>query len=130
MAQTPESGQVQELRIGVEDADGRSLVRLEGELDLASLPALNAALNPLVATAHSIVIDVEKVTFIDSSGLRDLLAWRRRSHEENIDFTVTPGTPHVRRLFGVTGLLDRPQSLLRPGIVAKVLTAKSPQPVR
>ena len=103
------------MELRVETSDGRHVVHLDGELDVAALPPLNAALNRLVGNAQSIVIDVEKVTFIDSSGLRDLLAWRRRCNEDGIDFTVTPGTPPVRRLFEVTGLLDRLPGLGRRG---------------
>ncbi|HEX3510231.1 MAG TPA: STAS domain-containing protein [Solirubrobacteraceae bacterium] len=86
--------------------EGRYVVHLDGELDLAGAGRLDAQLEA-IADPVRIVIDVDKVSFIDSGGLATLLAWRRRCSDRRVDFTLTPGTPAVRKIFEVTGLLDR-----------------------
>lgn len=103
----------QALAIESEVADAGHVLRLAGELDLASVPHLQRALDRIRPDAEQIVIDVERVTFIDSSGLRALLVWRRQCEEDGVEFRLTPGTPDVRRLFEVTGLLDRLPTLRR-----------------
>ena len=58
------------------DEDGDSLaVRVAGELDIATAPALESALlHALDSGAASILVDLERVSFIDSMGLR-VLVW-------------------------------------------------------
>jgi len=91
----------------VENVAGTPVVYLAGELDLASVGLVTATLEKAVLGASKIVVNVQDVSFIDSSGLRELLVWRRRCADEGIGFTLSPGTPRVRRVFEVTGLLDR-----------------------
>ena len=49
----------------------------EGDIDLAGGPLLDAAINR-VENADRLIIDLAAVEFIDSSGLRSLLAASRR----------------------------------------------------
>jgi anti-sigma B factor antagonist len=63
-----------ELTISIDDDGTHPLVVVAGELDASTAPQLDEA---LVAAAHGeaaqIVVDVEGVTFCDSTGLRSLL---------------------------------------------------------
>ena len=49
------------------------VVRVAGELDLATAPALWAALERALIDAHQVVVDLSAVTFVDSTGLSVLL---------------------------------------------------------
>jgi anti-anti-sigma factor len=57
----------------------------------------------LEAGFAQLVIDLRRVTFVDSSGLRALIEARKAAAEREIDFSVAPGPPGVQRVFRVTG---------------------------
>jgi anti-anti-sigma factor len=78
-------------------SDGRPA--LGGELDLLSVPALEAALTQL---SGPVEIDMSGVTFFDSSALRTFLTARRRNSELRI---VNP-SKSVVKVLEVTGTLD------------------------
>ena len=48
-------------------------IELAGELDMATAPHLEAVLDRMFVIPDQIVVDVERLTFIDSSGLSLLL---------------------------------------------------------
>jgi anti-anti-sigma factor len=81
-----------------------------GELDLATVSELEAALRELRDSGSKrFVVDLRELTFMDSTGLRLILAWDTESREDGIDFQLVPGPPLVQRLFEITGVLDRLQ---------------------
>jgi anti-sigma B factor antagonist len=85
----------------------RSLVLIvEGEVDLATAPLLDDELARARATrAETIVIDLLRVSFMDSSGLHVLIK-HAGSREGPQRVQLTKGSPQVQRLFEVAGLLD------------------------
>jgi anti-anti-sigma factor len=89
----------------------RVLVRLEGEIDAAAVPALRAELEPLAHT-ESLVIDATGVGYIDSAAVALLHGLGRILEVRGEDLAVVapPGSP-VRRLLemsaeGAAELLD------------------------
>jgi anti-anti-sigma factor len=59
----------------VEDHDGVSVVRVSGEIDLVTAPALEQAIGAVVADSPSaLVIDLSAVEFLGSVGLKILAA--------------------------------------------------------
>ncbi|PYF98354.1 anti-sigma B factor antagonist [Georgenia satyanarayanai] len=59
-------------------ADAEVRLAVVGEIDLSTVPVLEAALSPLIAEgATRIALDLSGVTFCDVSGLNRLLATRR-----------------------------------------------------
>jgi anti-anti-sigma factor len=81
--------------------DGRWLVAVRGEIDLATVGVLEAELNELV---EPIVLDLRRCTFIDSTGLTLLL----RATRDGV--TIGEVSPEVVRTFQTAGLEDE----LRP----------------
>jgi anti-anti-sigma factor len=93
------------------EGDGHRLV-LSGELDLASADTLADAVSKLCSDgSKQIVLDIGKLEFIDSTGLRAILSSRVVCAESNCSPSVAPQadevSPQVRRLLQVTGLLER-----------------------
>jgi anti-anti-sigma factor len=82
-------------------------VTLRGELDLASVPALEERLVELEQSAPTrILVDLTGLTFIDSSGLRVLLLADGRAREQQRELVFTDSTATVRRVLEMTGALD------------------------
>jgi anti-anti-sigma factor len=94
--------EVDEIRIG-----HRVVLALSGELDLATAPALQASLDEAVESGGAdLWIDLSDVTFMDSTGLRALLATRRQLRVNSTSLAIICPEGPVRRVFTVAGLDD------------------------
>lgn len=81
------------------------LVRLSGELDLATADAIPAAAaTALEQGAERLVLDLEAVTFMDSQGLRALVEAQRALGHAGVGFELTGVPPVVLDLLDHTGL--------------------------
>jgi anti-sigma B factor antagonist len=79
-------------------------VRAFGDLDMATVPQLDAELKAQSASGERLlVIDLGGLDFLDSSGLRLLLSWDAYARRDGISVEVVPGPPAVQRVFDVTG---------------------------
>lgn len=83
----------------------RTVVRLEGELDAYSAPALATCLDDLVnGGVTAVVIDLGKVTFIDSTGLGVLVAGYNAAVERGGTVELVASDPRVVRVLEMTSL--------------------------
>jgi anti-anti-sigma factor len=75
---------------------------------MAGAQELEAAITRLcTAGALEIELDLRGLTFIDSQGLRAILAARETCVGHRAEYFLIPGDhPAQRRLFEVTGMLD------------------------
>ena len=95
----------QGLAVHESDVDGVRLVEAFGELDLASAPALCAALDAArIHRVRRVVVDLTGVAFCDSTGLRALLGASAeiRVGGGRLAVACLPGGA-VARLFDVVG---------------------------
>ena len=93
------------LEIETLEEDGTYVIRLRGELDLSSCDALDAALREAEDTPMKrILLDVDALRFIDSSGLQVILRAKRRSDSTGRRLRITRGTGHVADMFRLTAL--------------------------
>ncbi|MBA2506876.1 MAG: STAS domain-containing protein [Thermoleophilaceae bacterium] len=82
-------------------------VALIGELDLASTEALESELRDLEETGPSeLVLDLRRLKFLDSTGLRVLSGANKRAQEGGHAFRIVKGPEAVQRVFDITGLSD------------------------
>lgn len=97
----------QELTIHSYDQDGQVVLVLRGELDIASAPIFaHAIAEALEQSSPGVLLDIGAVEFVDSTGLRAILAARALCAERSRAFALTRPAPSVQRLFEVTGVLD------------------------
>ena len=76
-----------------------------GDLDIASAPTLTDAVDSAVgASAREVTIDLRRVDFLDSSGIRALVTAYRRSRRAGFSLSLLPGPPRVQRVIEATGL--------------------------
>jgi anti-anti-sigma factor len=87
--------------------DGAIQVALVGELDLASISALDEELDRTHAWGKRVILDLRKLQFVDSSGLHALLRVDRRLQETGGSLTIIRGPRPIERLFNLTGLDTR-----------------------
>ncbi len=85
---------------------GRHRLVLEGELDLAAAQELETAMVRVCGQgSRQVDLDLRGVTFMDSMGLRSLLAAKETCAKSGAEFAVVPN-PRLQRIFEVTGMLD------------------------
>ncbi|MGI8801090.1 MAG: STAS domain-containing protein [Solirubrobacteraceae bacterium] len=81
---------------------------LVGELDIATAPLLEAAVEQAEETdGLAILLDLTRVPFIDSSGLRALLRASSRSSNDGGRLRISNPSPQARRLFELSGAAER-----------------------
>jgi anti-sigma B factor antagonist len=84
--------------------DGIARLVLEGDLDLSTCSMLEEHLALLRHEGVSaIIVDLQGLTFMDSSGLRILLGASKAAKEGGYQFAVVGVGETARRLFEVTG---------------------------
>ena len=72
-------------RCDVEPARESVFVRPVGELDLSTVPVVDAQLSELVdAGFRRLVLDLRELRFLDSTGLRLLLSWDAKTRAEGV----------------------------------------------
>jgi anti-sigma B factor antagonist len=82
-------------------------ITVSGELDLATAPQLEAvfeALDP--APSERVLLDLEAVTFLDSSGIRALVRAKRRLDGIGAPLVVDGISPAARQVLEISGVLD------------------------
>jgi anti-sigma B factor antagonist len=99
-----------ELNIQAHRQQDRHTLELTGELDLASAPELEAMVAQACADgASEIVLDLSRMRFIDSSGLKAILSASSLCATNACELYLTPAPEPVHRLFELTRLIDRLQ---------------------
>jgi len=86
------------------------MVSVSGELDVATAPELEAALDGADAWASVVVVDLRQLEFMASAGLRVLLDVGKRVRDAGGRLVILRGPPAVDRLFALVD--DLPLELL------------------
>lgn len=101
-------GAREQLKIDSEERNDRVVISLDGELDMASAPLLQAALESAESTqSPALVLDLEHLQFMDSTGLRTILWARERWESRGHELALTIGSSQVQRLLTVSGVRDQ-----------------------
>ncbi len=96
------------LEIITEQGEGQARIALVGELDIASAPQFEEGLEKVEAGAPAVlVLDLRKVEFIDSTGLRAVISADERARSGGRRLVIIRGTTAVERVFSVTQLDQR-----------------------
>jgi anti-anti-sigma factor len=81
------------------------VIRLIGEINLRNSPDIREALLGLLAERpQQLIIDLERVHYMDSSGVGTLVELKRRSEQGGARFALAALQPRVRNLFQMTKL--------------------------
>ena len=77
-----------------------------GEFDSSALGPFEDAVTELIDTGRPILIDLSRLSFIDSSGLWAITLTQRICRKRGIGLLIKPGPARVQGVFEVTGLAD------------------------
>lgn len=114
------------LEVDVSAADFGVLVAIAGELDIATVPRVRAALSAhAVAGGDAVVVDLSEVTFMDSSGLSLFLTLERELRERGGRLAIACPDGAARLIFDVTGV-DEHLQLYKTRDAAEAAVAQAP----
>jgi anti-anti-sigma factor len=92
--------------VAVDDTDGRLLVTVRGELDLATAPELEEKLLPPLREGGAAVLDLRPLDFMDSTGVRVIVAAHHAAQESGgrLSLVRTAREGPVGRVLEISGL--------------------------
>ena len=95
------------LSIRAFEEPGRHVLVLTGELDIAGVQRFEEAAEQLCAMRPAeLIVDITDVGFIDSVGVRAVLAVKGRCAQRGIEFSMTHASEQAGHVFELTKLLD------------------------
>jgi anti-sigma B factor antagonist len=88
------------------DQRGRyTVLSVRGEVDVYTAPRLRERLIELVSQgSHQVVVDLEGVDFLDSTGLGVLVGGLKRLRSHDGDMILVCTQPRILKVFEITGL--------------------------
>jgi anti-sigma B factor antagonist len=99
---------VEILDVTTEDRNGLVHLALVGELDLSTVAKVQEELRRIEASSPAtLVVDLSKLSFLDSTGLRCIVTADERARQEGRRIVIVRGPDAVQRVFAITRLDDR-----------------------
>jgi anti-sigma B factor antagonist len=94
-----------DLTLATRDADGKTIVAVGGEIDVYTAPKLRDKITELVAAGvYDLVIDMEKVEFLDSTGLGVLVGGLKKVRAHDGSLQLVCNQDRLLKIFRITGL--------------------------
>ncbi|MGH7707971.1 MAG: STAS domain-containing protein [Vulcanimicrobiaceae bacterium] len=86
--------------------DHAQVVDIGGEIDVYTSPKVKDALSELIDDGnYHLVISLEKVRYIDSTGLGVLIGGLKRVREHGGSVNLVCTSPQIKKIFDITGLV-------------------------
>lgn len=94
----------QKVEIEISDAEGYRVLRPSGDLDVYTVGSLRDAIGRMIdEETPKVVVDLDGVPFMDSSGLGALMGGVRRLREAGGDLAIACTREQHLKLFNITG---------------------------
>jgi anti-sigma B factor antagonist len=90
--------------IRLEDRDGGRTLTVDGEIDVTNSGTLDEVLRRALHNALELVIDLRGLRFVDSSGIRSLVAGARHASANGCELVVRRPRSEAWRVLELTGL--------------------------
>ena len=104
-----------DLDVTVLDDGTTRLVALRGDVDIATVGRAEVVLlDALLTGPETVVLDLARVTFLDSCGLHLAMNATQVAAAQGVRFIVVPGPPHVQRIFALAGVASVVPFAARP----------------
>ena len=94
------------MEINVTQEGTKATLALEGKLSVATSPDLDAAIQGLSEETSEFVIDLAKLEYISSAGLRVLVSTQKLADRRGGSMTLMHPNDEVTEVFDMTGLAD------------------------
>ncbi|MEU6699499.1 STAS domain-containing protein [Pseudonocardia sp. NPDC046786] len=85
-------------------AEGVVVVTVSGELDMLTAPELRAAVADRIPSVELVVLALDGVRFLGTSGLAALIELREQAHRTGVELRIACTERRVLRPIGIAGL--------------------------
>lgn len=86
--------------------DNKQVVEIQGEIDVYTSPKVKETINSLIEQGnYFLVVNLEDVRYIDSTGLGVLIGALKRVREHDGNITLVCNNPQIKKIFNITGLV-------------------------
>lgn len=94
-----------DLTLETREQDGHTLLAIGGEIDVYTAPKLRDKITELVnAGHHSLILDMENVDFLDSTGLGVLVGGLKKIRAQEGTMALICTQDRLLKIFKITGL--------------------------
>jgi anti-sigma B factor antagonist len=84
----------------------RIVLTLSGEIDMSGADGFEHLLREMIGQARAVEVDMEQLSFIDSTVLGALVAAHHEALDRGVDLTVVKAAGQVRRVLDMTGIMQ------------------------
>jgi anti-sigma B factor antagonist len=113
------------LAIKIRREQGCVVVAVTGEIDITTVAGFRERLFELADDGQPLIVDLDRITFIDSAGLGALVGAARRAEAHGGSLHAVCGQPQPRRLLWMTGVDRRiPLEASVEGALASVAASR------
>ena len=93
-----------DLSLQTREVDSRTIVSVGGEIDVYTALKLRDKITELVGEKHHLVIDMESVDFLDSTGLGVLVGGLKKVRAHDGSMELICSQDRLLKIFRITGL--------------------------
>ena len=98
-------GELVDLTLSNREVDGHTIVAVGGEIDVYTAPKLRDQISDLVnAGKSSLIVDLEAVDFLDSTGLGVLVGGLKKVRAQDGSMSLICSQDRLLKIFRITGL--------------------------
>jgi len=98
-------GEIVDLSLETREVADRTVVTVGGEIDVYTAPKLRDKITELVnAGHHDLLVDMEKVEFLDSTGLGVLVGGLKKVRAQQGSMELICSQDRLLKIFRITGL--------------------------
>jgi anti-sigma B factor antagonist len=91
------------MEMQVDEADGITLVLLDGRFDIAGAQAVDLHFSAVAGSAAVLLVDLSKVTFLASMGVRTLMMGAKTVRRRGAAMVVCGADENVEKVLRATG---------------------------
>ncbi len=93
-----------DIQVLSKNIDGIYLIEIEGEVDTYTSSKIKQEILKIVDQTSTIIISMEKVKFIDSTGLGILIGIIKKVKEKEGEMVIISPNSYINQIFEITGL--------------------------
>jgi anti-anti-sigma factor len=93
-----------ELSVTVRRERGVVIAEVTGDIDMSTVPGLRERMFELADSGQPLIVDLNRITFIDSAGLGVLVGTARRADAHGGSLHAVCSRPQTRKLLWLTGV--------------------------
>jgi anti-anti-sigma factor len=95
-----------DIKITNKEIKDGNVLSVQGEIDVYTSPKVKEAIGNLIEQSkYNIVVNLEEVRYIDSTGLGVLIGALKRLREHNGNISLVCSNPQIKKIFQITGLV-------------------------